>query len=70
MLNASSGGLYFFFQPIVGTLLGWLILGETLGISFWIGSILIFFGIFIVIKDGQEKFKHSADSSLQKTRSS
>jgi len=28
MLNASSGGIFFFFQPVVGTLLGWLILGE------------------------------------------
>ncbi|RPK05482.1 hypothetical protein BSBH6_02184 [Bacillus subtilis] len=28
MLNASSGGLFFFFQPLVGTLLGWLLLGN------------------------------------------
>lgn len=27
MLNASSG-LFFFFQPLVGTLLGWLLLGN------------------------------------------
>lgn len=38
MLNASSGGIYFFFQPMVGALLGWLILGETINITFWIGS--------------------------------
>ncbi|WP_318508814.1 DMT family transporter [Bacillus sp. T3] len=49
MLNASSGGIFFFFQPMVGTLLGWLILGESIGVTFWIGSILIFAGVLIVI---------------------
>ncbi|MEY2373521.1 DMT family transporter [Lysinibacillus capsici] len=51
LMNASSGGLFFFFQPIVGTFLGWLLLGETIGLSFWIGSLLIFSGVFIVIRD-------------------
>lgn len=49
MLNASSGGIFFFFQPVVGALLGWLILGESLGVMFWIGSILIFIGVLFVI---------------------
>jgi drug/metabolite transporter (DMT)-like permease len=49
MLNASSGGLFFFFQPVVGALLGWLILGENIGITFWIGSILILVGVLFVI---------------------
>jgi len=51
LMKASSGGLFFFFQPIVGTFLGWLLLGENIGISFWLGTILIFSGVFIVIKD-------------------
>jgi drug/metabolite transporter (DMT)-like permease len=51
MLNASSGGLFFFFQPVVGTLLGWLILGEHIGVTFWIGSILILTGVLFVIKE-------------------
>ncbi|WML55042.1 DMT family transporter [Neobacillus sp. PS3-12] len=51
MLNASSGGLFFFFQPVVGTLLGWLILGESIGVTFWIGSILILTGVLFVIKE-------------------
>ncbi|AIQ12521.1 DMT family transporter [Paenibacillus durus] len=49
MLNASSGGLFFFFQPVVGTLLGWLILGENIGVTFWIGSVLILSGVLFVI---------------------
>ncbi|TQR20597.1 DMT family transporter [Psychrobacillus vulpis] len=51
MLNASSGGLFFFFQPIVGTFLGWLLLGEQIGLSFWIGTILIFMGVLLVIRE-------------------
>jgi drug/metabolite transporter (DMT)-like permease len=51
MLNASNGGLFFFFQPVVGTLLGWLILGEKIGVTFWIGSILILTGVLFVIKE-------------------
>ncbi|MBP3040767.1 DMT family transporter [Bacillaceae bacterium Marseille-Q3522] len=51
LLNASSGGLFFFFQPVVGTLLGWLLLGERLGGTFWIGAVLILSGIFFVIRE-------------------
>ncbi|MEH6944077.1 DMT family transporter [Bacillus sp. JJ722] len=51
MLNASSGGLFFFLQPIVGTFLGWLLLGESIGLSFWIGTILIFIGVLLVIRE-------------------
>lgn len=51
MLNASSGGLFFFFQPLVGTLLGWILLGESLGGTFWIGSILILIGVLLVIRE-------------------
>ncbi|CCF12809.1 putative membrane protein [Brevibacillus laterosporus GI-9] len=51
LLNASSGGLFFFFQPIVGSFLGWLLLGEQIGFSFWIGTILIFIGVLLVIRE-------------------
>ncbi|SFM36077.1 EamA domain-containing membrane protein RarD [Paenibacillus sp. 1_12] len=51
MLNASSGGLFFFFQPIVGTFLGWLLLGEQIGLSFGLGTLLIFIGVLLVIRE-------------------
>ncbi|WP_342420876.1 DMT family transporter [Paenibacillus sp. FSL E2-0178] len=51
MLNASSGGLFFFFQPVVGTFLGWLLLGEQIGLSFWAGTALICMGVLLVIKE-------------------
>ncbi|CAI9396017.1 MULTISPECIES: DMT family transporter [unclassified Bacillus (in: firmicutes)] len=48
MLNASSGGIFFFFQPVVGAVLGWMILGENIGITFWIGSSLILLGVLFI----------------------
>ncbi|MED3728345.1 DMT family transporter [Priestia endophytica] len=51
LLDASSGGLFFFFQPLVGTFLGWLLLGESIGGTFWIGSFLILVGVLLVIRE-------------------
>lgn len=51
MVDASSGGLFFFFQPLVGTFLGWLILGEVVAVSFWLGAALIVSSIFLVLRD-------------------
>ncbi len=33
------------------TLLGWLILEENTGVTFWIGSIFILIGFLLVIKE-------------------
>jgi drug/metabolite transporter (DMT)-like permease len=51
MVDASSGGLFFFFQPLVGTFLGWLILGEVVGVSFWLGTALIVISVSLVLRD-------------------
>ncbi|PAD44134.1 EamA family transporter [Bacillus sp. 7520-S] len=51
LLNVSGGGLFFFFQPLVGTFLGWLLLGETIGVMFWIGATLILTGVLLVITE-------------------
>lgn len=48
--QASSGSVYFFFQPLVGAFLGWLFLGETVGIGFFIGMILIFVGVYLTMR--------------------
>jgi len=47
LLDASIGSLFFFFQPIVGSLLGWLLLNETLNSNFFIGGILIICRVLI-----------------------
>lgn len=49
LVEAGTGSLYFFFQPLVGTFLGWLLLGEQVGWSFWLGAGLIFWGVLLVI---------------------
>ncbi|OCA90081.1 DMT family transporter [Pradoshia sp. D12] len=48
MMDAGIGSLFFFFQPLVGSFLGWLILNEKLGINFFVGAILIIAGVVIV----------------------
>ncbi|MGE6847384.1 DMT family transporter [Bacillus tropicus] len=47
LMDASIGSLFFFFQPIIGSLLGWLLLNETLSSNFFIGGILIICSVFI-----------------------
>jgi len=42
LMDAGTAGLYFFVQPIFGSLLGWLLLDEHLTFSFLLGSLLIF----------------------------
>ncbi|OQR57282.1 DMT family transporter [Bacillus sp. CDB3] len=47
LMDASIGSLFFFFQPLVGSLLGWLLLNETLSSNFFIGGILIICSVLI-----------------------
>ena len=51
LVDAGTGGLYFFFQPLVGTLFGWLFLGEQVAWTFWLGSALIVAGVLLVIRE-------------------
>lgn len=46
-LPASAASLTFFAQPVVGTLLGWFFLGETITPLFMLGGTLIGLGIVI-----------------------
>lgn len=50
MVNASSSGLFFLLQPIVGTLLGWLLLGESISFGFVIGTVFIIGSVWVSIK--------------------
>lgn len=51
LVDASRGGVYFFFQPLVGTFLGWFFLDEQIGISFCVGAFLILSGVLLAIKE-------------------
>jgi len=50
VISASSSGLFYLIQPIVGSFLGWLILGEQISIGFVIGSIMILGSVWISVK--------------------
>lgn len=47
-MAAGRGAPYFFLQPVVGGLLGWLLLGERLGAGFLVGGLLIGVGVMLV----------------------
>lgn len=57
MVEAATGSMFIFFQPITGSLLGWLCLNEQLANSFFIGGILIVFAVIIGSKN--EKYTES-----------
>jgi len=52
ILDAGAASLTFFAQPVVGTFLGWLFLGEAITSLFIIGGILI--GIGLVISSAEK----------------
>jgi len=48
LMDAGAGSFFIFVQPVVGSLLGWLMLNEQITISFFLGGILILAGVWIV----------------------
>lgn len=51
LTDATQAGIYFFFQPLSGTLLGWFFLGEQVGMAFWLGTALILSGVLLVARE-------------------
>lgn len=49
-VEAGIGGLYLFFQPVVGGILGWFWLGERFGWTFVGGSLLIGTGVYLALR--------------------
>ena len=47
LMDAGIGSLFLFFQPVVGALLGWLLLKERLDLNFLIGGLLIVIGVAV-----------------------
>lgn len=50
IVSAGSSGLFYLIQPIVGSFLGWLLLGEQISIGFVIGSAMILASVWISVK--------------------
>ncbi|MGF9966044.1 DMT family transporter [Bacillus rhizoplanae] len=51
LMDAGIGSLFFFFQPLVGSFLGWLLLDEKLKTTFFFGAALIVLSVLIVTID-------------------
>jgi drug/metabolite transporter (DMT)-like permease len=51
LVDASLASLTFFAQPVVGTLLGWLFLGEQITPLFLLGGFLIGLGLVIASRN-------------------
>jgi drug/metabolite transporter (DMT)-like permease len=47
MVEAGTGSVFLFLQPVVGALLGRLVLGEQLALSFFIGGAVILLGVLV-----------------------
>ncbi len=47
LVEAGTGSVFFFLQPVVGALLGWLMLGEQLTTSFFAGGSVILLAVLI-----------------------
>ncbi|MGO4886529.1 DMT family transporter [Anaerobacillus sp. MEB173] len=60
---AHQAGLFFFLQPVVGSLFGWIFLKEQLSVTFFLGSIFILIGVYLTMKTE----KHSSISKETKT---
>ena len=51
-MDASLAGLFMFWQPVVGTLLGWWLLGEPITLYFLAGFLLIAVGVVLALRGG------------------
>ena len=47
LVEAGAGSVFFFLQPVVGALLGWLVLGERLTTSFFTGGGVILLAVLV-----------------------
>lgn len=63
-MDASIGGLFMFFQPVVGTLLGYFLLDEAITSYFVPGFCLIAIGVILAMRGGNT----TAAEKLQRSR--
>ncbi|MGP4074621.1 DMT family transporter [Halobacillus sp. K22] len=68
LMEAGVGSLFYFFQPLTGAVLGWLLLDESLSFQFFIGFFLIMCGIFIVTWKPKPKRNLTSSEYIKKVR--
>jgi len=59
LVEAGTGSVFFFLQPVVGALLGWLVLGEQLTTSFFIGGGVILLAVLIASLPTRRRYTSS-----------
>ncbi|MEA1959933.1 MAG: EamA family transporter [Bacillota bacterium] len=64
LMDAGIGSLFFFFQPLVGAVLGWFLLGEHLDVNFFAGGLLILLGVLIVTFQKNSKLNQDVKTPL------
>ncbi|MTT30946.1 EamA family transporter [Terrilactibacillus sp. BCM23-1] len=67
LMDAGIGSLFLFLQPIVGAILGWLWLKETLSYSFYIGGCFILVGIIIATRRKEQSAKKRPNTNNKLT---
>lgn len=65
LMDASVGGLFLFFQPVVGTFLGWAFLGESVTAFFWLGSALVAVGVVLAMCGGTDERNTVRDAARE-----
>jgi drug/metabolite transporter (DMT)-like permease len=69
LLDAATASLFFFAQPVVGTLLAAIFRGEQLGWSFFAGGALILLGALLGMATPRAVADHSRDADLPAIKS-
>jgi drug/metabolite transporter (DMT)-like permease len=65
LMDAGIGSLFFFFQPIVGSFLGWALLNEELNANFFIGGLFIAAGVIIVTFQRKKKAAKQVEDTCE-----
>jgi drug/metabolite transporter (DMT)-like permease len=55
LTTSHQAGLFIFLQPVVGSILGYSLLGEELSPSFFVGTVLILVAVYLSIHSANEK---------------
>ncbi|OAT82332.1 DMT family transporter [Desulfotomaculum copahuensis] len=65
LMDAGTGSLFFFFQPLVGSFLGWLWLKEPLNWNFFAGGALILLAVALIyLPGGQAEENNSGAQTM------
>jgi drug/metabolite transporter (DMT)-like permease len=64
LMSAHQAGPFLFLQPVVGSLLGWLILDEALTLSFFTGSALIMIAVYLVLSSQKQAASPNSEAAF------